>query len=132
MRWDKDGYEGRWVGSGMAAIGRIWMQPGARSDASRTFVAPANAEITITGSIRKDPSAQNGHTVEARILHNDRNLAGDRLGRVAPEFAKTVEYRVERTLVAKGDSVRFVLKHSGHIGNEPVIWNPTVVVARRS
>jgi len=32
LRWDSEGYEGRWVGSGTATVGRIWMQPGAASD----------------------------------------------------------------------------------------------------
>jgi hypothetical protein len=133
MRWDKDGYEGRWVGSGMATIGRIWMQPGAHSDVARTFVSPAKGEITITGSIRKDPSAQNGHTVMARILHNDRQIwPATGWAEVPPEFAKTLEYQVENILIAKGDSVRFVLKHSGHLGHEAVVWNPSVVVGRLS
>ena len=38
--WDKGGYEGRWVGSGLGRIGRIWMQPSATYDLSRTFLSP--------------------------------------------------------------------------------------------
>jgi hypothetical protein len=132
MRWDSGGYEGRWVGSGMATIGRIWMQPGAQSDVSRTFVAPANAELTLTGSIRKDPSAQNGQTIRARIVHNDQQIwpASD-WSEVLPEFEKRVEYRLEKISVMAGDMVRFILQHSGRLAHNAVIWNPTVVVKRK-
>jgi hypothetical protein len=132
MRWDCGGYEGRWVGSGMATIGRMWMQPGAQSDVSRTLVAPANAKLTISGSIRKDPSAENGHTIKARILHNDRQIwPANGWAEILPDFSKAVECRVQDLHVAQGDSVRFVLQHSGHLAQEAVIWNPTVIVSRR-
>ena len=117
----------------MATVGRIWMQPGAASDVSRTFVTPADGEITLTASIRKDPSAQNGHAIKARILHNDRQIwPATGWAEVLPDFAKAVNYRVENTSVTKGDSVRFVLQHSGHLEHDAVIWNPTVMVSRRS
>jgi hypothetical protein len=117
----------------MATIGRIWMQPGAQSDVSRTLVAPANAALTISGSIRKDPSAENGHTIKARILHNDRQIwPANGRAEILPDFSKVVECRVEDLQVAKGDSLRFVLQHSGHIAAEAVIWNPTVIVKRQS
>jgi hypothetical protein len=132
MRWDCGGYEGRWVGSGMATIGRMWMQPGAQSDVSRTLVAPATATLTISGSIRKDPSAENGHTIKARILHNDRQIwPASGWAEILPDFSKAAGYRVEDLPVAQGDSVRFVLQHSGHLAQEAVIWNPTVIVSRR-
>jgi len=132
MRWDCGGYEGRWVGSGMATIGRIWMQPGAQSDVSRTLEAPADATLTISGSIRKDLSAENGHTIKARILHNDRQIwPANGWAEILPDFSKAVEGRVDDLPVAHGDSVRFVLQQSGHLTSEPVIWNPTVMVSRR-
>ncbi len=133
MRWDNGGYEGRWLGSGMATIGRIWMQPGAQSDVSRTFVAPGNAMLTISGSIRKDPSAENGCAIRARILHREQPIwPADTWAEVQPEFSKTIEYKVESLKVAKGDRVQFVLEHTRRIGSNAVIWNPTVVVTRDS
>ncbi len=132
MRWDNGGYEGRWVGSGMATIGRIWMQPGAQSDVSRTFVAPAHATLTVKGSIRKDPSAENGCTIQARILHNDKPIwPAENWAEIQPEFAKTIEYKVENLKVAGGDRIRFIAKHSGRIASDPVIWNPVVIVIRQ-
>jgi hypothetical protein len=133
MRWDSHGYEGRWTGSGHAAIGRLWMQPGAQADVSRTFVAPADAVLTISGSMRKDPSAQNGHTIQARIVHNDQQLwPASGWANILPDFSKTTQFRLENIAVAKDDSVRFVLKRSGHTAQDTVIWNPTVIVSRRS
>jgi hypothetical protein len=132
MRWDCGGYEGRWTGSGRAAVGRLWMQPGVRSDVSRTFIAPADAVLTISGSIRKDPSAQNGHPIQARILHNDRQLwPANGWAEVLPDFSKTIQFQLENIAVAKDDSVRFVLERSGYIAQDTVIWNPTVMVRRR-
>ena len=116
LRWDNGGYEGRWVGSGLATIGRIWMQPGAQSDVSRTFIAPTNGSLTISGSIRKDPSAENGHLIRACIRHNDRQVwpaAG--WAEVLPDYSKTIDCCLESLSVLAGDSVRFVLEHSGHI-----------------
>jgi len=116
----------------MATIGRIWMQPGAQSDVSRSLVAPANATLTISGSIRKDLSAENGHAIKARILHNDRQIwPANGWAEILPDFSKAVECRVEDLHVSQGDLVRFVLQHSGHLAQEAVIWNPTVIVSRR-
>jgi hypothetical protein len=132
MRWDNGGYEGRWVGSGLATIGRIWMQPGAQSDVSRTFVAPAEAVLTISGSIRKDPSAQNGHTIKARILRNNQQIwPANGWAEVLPDFSKAIEFRLEGVEVARGDSVRFVLARSGRIAQDAVMWNPAVIIAQR-
>jgi hypothetical protein len=131
MRWDHGGYEGRWTGSGRAAIGRLWMQPGAESDVSRTFLAPADAVLTISGSICKDPSAQNGHTIHARILYNDQQLwPAQGWADIFPDLAQAVPHQLENITVAKGDSVRFVLGRSGYIAQDTVIWNPQVIVRR--
>jgi len=129
LEWDHGGYEGRWVGSGSATVGRIWMQPGAQSDVARTFVAPSDAALTISGSIRKDPSAQNGQAIGARILHNDRQIwPASGWADIQPDFSKAADFRLKNVRVAKGDCVRFVLQHSGTTTPQPVIWNPAVVV----
>ena len=83
-----------------------------------------------SGRIR---APQNGHTIKARILHNDQQIwPATGWAEVLPEFEKTIEYRVENVAVAKGDAVRFVLQHSGRIAQDAVIWNPSVVVRRRT
>ena len=70
--------------------------------------------------------------MKARILHNDRQIwPANGWAEILPDYSKAVEYQVEDLPVAQGDSVRFVLQHSGYLVQEAVIWNPTVVVSRR-
>jgi len=131
LHWDCGGYEGRWMGSEPAIIGRIWMQPGAQADVSRTFVAPAHGVLSVAGSIRKDPSAQNGRSVHARILHNHQQIwPENNWMEILPDFSKTLSYRLEDLSIAAGDRVRFALQHTGCNSPDPVIWNPTVIIAR--
>jgi hypothetical protein len=131
MRWDSGGYEGRWVGSGFAKIGRIWMQPGARSDVSRTFVVPAKGWLTVSGQIRKDPSAENGRPAAARILHNSRQIwPVSGWAEIAPLYEQKLSYRIDKLPAAAGDTIRFILRHNGLNAPDPVIWDPVVVVTR--
>lgn len=133
LEWDCGGYEGRWVGSNPAKVGRIWMQPGASADVLRTFIAPAESKVTIFGEIRKDPSAENGHSVFARILHNHQQCwPASGWAEVLPDFSKTVSYRLEDFSVAAGDRIGFVLQHTDRNSPDPVIWNPTVVAIRKA
>jgi hypothetical protein len=132
LRWDSGGYEGRWVGSGLVRIGRIWMQPGAQSDVARTFVVPIEGVLTISGSIRKDPSSENGRSVRARILHKDRQIwPVSGWAEIPPVFSKEVSYRLENIAVDASDRVRFLLQHSGQNTPDTVIWDPQVVISRR-
>jgi hypothetical protein len=131
LNWDQAGYEGRWAGSGFAKIGRIWMQPGAQSDVSRTFVAPAKGVVTVSGEIRKDPSAMNGRAAAARIMHNDRQIwPASGWAEIAPDYAKRVSYRIENLPVTTGEKIRFVLKHNSINAADPVVWDPIIVVVR--
>jgi len=131
LNWDRAGYEGRWVGSGFAKIGRIWMQPGADSDVARTFVAPAKGVVTISGEIRKDPSATNGRAAAARILHNDRQIwPASGWATIAPDYANKTPHRIDKLPVAAGDRIRFVLKHNGINAADPVVWDPIITVGR--
>jgi hypothetical protein len=132
LKWDSGGYEGRWVGSGLTRIGRIWMQPGMLSDVARAFVAPAKGVLTISGSIRKDPSSENGRSVQARILHNDRQIwPMSGWAEITSVSSKEVSYRLENIAVEAGDRVRFVLQRTGLNTPDTVIWDPLVVISRR-
>jgi len=129
MRWDSGGYEGRWLGSGFAKIGRIWMQAGASSDVSRTFVVPAKGWLSISGEIRKDPSAENGRPAAARILHNSRQIwPASGWAEVAPHYEQKLPYRIDKLPAAAGDTIRFVLKHNGLNAADPVVWDPVIAV----
>ena len=147
MIWTSGGYEGlrlfwesfafkkrdgRWTGSGLAQIGRIWMQPGAASDVARVFVAPANGVLSIVSDIRKDPSSRNGNPVGARVLLNDWQLwPATGWQQISPEYENVTSLHLDAVTVKTGDVVRFVVQHTGSGEADPVIWDPTVTVERR-
>lgn len=126
--WDKGGYEGRWSGSGLGRIGRIWMQPSARYDLSRSFIAPMAGTISTSGSIRKDPSAENGASCFVRILRNSAQIWPDSgWGEVLPDYDKTTNYAISNLHIAAGDKIRFIVKHNGENRADPILWNPIIV-----
>jgi hypothetical protein len=128
LLWDKGGYEGRWRGSGLGRIGRIWMQPSAEYDLSRTFIAPAAGVISMSGSIRKDPSAENKASCFVRILHDSRQIwPASGWAEVFPDYDKATKYTISNLRVAAGDEIRFVVRHNGGNREDPVIWDPAIV-----
>ena len=131
LAWDSGGYEGRWTGSGLGRIGRIWMEPSASSDLSRTFVSPSDGVLALSGSIRKDLSAQNGASVQARIVLNNSQIWPDNgWATIPPEFAKETAYHLDRVRVSKGDKLRFIIRRNEANRADPVIWNPVIVIER--
>jgi len=131
MTWSNGGYEGRWTGSGASKIGRIWMQPGAWADVARTFVAPANGMLAISANIRKDPSAENGKPVSARILHNGKQIwPASGWAEIPPDYSREVACRLDEVRVSAGDLVRLVVRHTGSDEPDPVIWDPIVTMRR--
>lgn len=128
MVWDKGGYEGLWAGSGLGRIGRIWMQPSATYDLARTFIVPVSGKISASGSIRKDPSSENGTPCFVRILQNSIQvwpLSG--WAEVLPDYHKTTDYAISNLSVAAGDKIRFVVKHNGENRADAILWNPVIV-----
>jgi hypothetical protein len=126
--WDKGGYEGRWRGSGLGRIGRIWMQPSANHDLSRTFVVPSAGVVTASGVIHKDPSAENQASCFVRILQNSRQvwpLTG--WAEILPHYDSPTTYEIMNLPVAAGDKIRFVVKHNGENRIDPIVWDPVVV-----
>lgn len=129
LAWDKGGYEGRWQGSGLGRIGRIWMQPSANYDLSRTFVAPTAGAVSMSGIIRKDPSAENQASCFVRILKNSRQvwpLTG--WAEVVPRYNSPTTYEITGLPVAASDKIRFVVKHNGENRVDPIVWDPIVVI----
>jgi hypothetical protein len=107
----------------------MWMQPGASSEVMRTFVVPRDGTVKIEGELRKDPSAENGRTLEARIDHNGRTVWPESgWARVAPEFERPVRADVERLPVRKGDTIRFIIRRTGVNEPDPVIWSPRITM----
>ncbi len=127
--WDKGGYEGRWAGSGLGRIGRIWMQPSARYDLSRTFMVPTNGAVNISGTIRKDPSAKNQASCFVRILQNARQVWPSKgWAEVLPRYDAPTTYEISNLSVTAGDKIRFLLKHNGENRVDPIVWDPTIVI----
>ncbi len=127
--WDKGGYEGRWAGSGLGRIGRIWMEPSAQYDLSRTFVSPATGVVSISGVIRKDPSAENGAPCLVRILQNSRQVwPAEGWAEVPPNYSTPISYDITNLNVAAGDKIRFMVKRNGANRADPIVWDPTIVI----
>jgi hypothetical protein len=126
--WDKGGYEGRWAGSGLGRIGRIWMQPSAEYDLSRTFIVPVAGMISTSGSIRKDPSAENQASCFVKILQNSIQVwPASGWAEVSPDYDKPTNYAIANLRVRAGDRIRFVVKHNGENRPDPIIWDPAIV-----
>jgi hypothetical protein len=126
--WDKAGYEGRWTGSGLGRIGRIWMQPSAAYDLSRTFISPASGIVSTSGSIRKDPSAENKASCFARILQNSIQVwPASGWAEVSADYDKPTNYALSNLHLAAGDKIRFILEHNGENRADPIVWDPVIV-----
>ena len=126
--WDKGGYEGRWTGSGLGRIGRIWMQPSAEYDLSRTFIVPTAGMIGTSGSIRKDPNAENKASCFVRILQNSSQVwPASGWAEVPSDYEKPAKYSIANLRVAAGDKIRFVVKHNDENRYDPIVWDPSIV-----
>ena len=126
--WDKGGYEGRWAGSGLGRIGRIWMQPSAAYDLSRTFISPASGMISTFGSIRKDPSADNKASCFVKILHNSTQVwPASGWAEVSPHYDEATNYAISSLGIAAGDKIRFIVKHNDENRADPIVWDPVIV-----
>ena len=129
--WDNGGYEGRWDGSGLGRIGRIWMQPSAQYDLSRTFIVPAAGIVSASGIIRKDPSAENQASCFVRILLNSGQVwPQDGWTEVHPNYNTPTTYEITNLRVTPGDKLRFIVRHNGQNRPDPIEWNPAVVLAK--
>ncbi len=107
--WNNGGYEGRWTGSGLGRIGRIWMQPSARYDLSRTFIVPAAGMVSTSGTIRKDPSAENQASCSVRILLNSKQVwPAEGWAEISPRYDSPTTYEVKNLRVSPGDKLRFM------------------------
>jgi len=126
--WDKGGYEGRWAGSGLGRVGRLWMQPSAAYDLSRTFISPLSGTVSTSGSIRKDPSAENKASCFVKILQDSIQVwPVSGWAEVFPDYDKPTNYVIGNLHVAVGDKIRFIVKHNGENRPDPIVWNPVIV-----
>jgi hypothetical protein len=133
LAWQSGGYEGFWAGSGLGRIGRIWMQPSAGADLSRTFVAPSDGTLTISGRLQKDPSAEQELPVFARVLDNSRQIWPATRWASVPAFGDAaMKCDIKAVSVHKGDAIRFAVKRNANNRSQPIIWNPSIVFQKGS
>jgi hypothetical protein len=129
LLWDNAGYEGRWTGSGLGRIGRIWMQPSAQHDLARTFIVPAAGIVQTSGLIRKDPSAENGAPCFVRILLNSKQVwPTEEWAEISPRYATPTSYKITDLPVSAGDKLQFIVKHNDQNRADPIIWNPSIIL----
>jgi hypothetical protein len=129
LLWDSGGYEGRWTGSGLGRIGRIWMQPSAQDDLSRTFIVPSDGIASTSGVIRKDPSAENRASCFVRILLDTKQVwPKEGWAEVSASYDTPTTYKITDLRVSRGDKLRFIVKHNGQNRADPIVWNPSVIL----
>jgi len=109
-----------WTGPDWTRIGRHWHHPGNRTDAVRTFIAPADGKVKITGPVRK--LHREGDGVVVSILHNDKRFwseileGNDGVGK-NPELKVTVH---------ANDTIRFVVNRRNTISCDTTGWEPVI------
>ena len=129
LTWDNGGYEGRWTGSGLGRIGRIWMQPSAQYDLSRTFVVPGAGTVSASGTIRQDPSAENQASCFVRVLLNSKQVwPTEGWAEVRPSYDTPTTYNITGLRVSPGDKLRFIVEHNDQNRADPIVWNPSVII----
>ncbi len=105
------------------------MQPSADYDLSRTFIAPTVGVASTSGSIRKDPSAENHASCFVRIMLNSTQVwPADGWAEVSPNYASPTTYQITNLRVSPGDKIRFIVKHNGENRADPIVWNPSIVL----
>ena len=115
-----------WRGPDWTRVGKDWHHPGINTPSVRTFRAPADGKITITGRVCKaDTNNGGGDGVKLSILHNRRTLWR---AEIEGNDAKGVEPEVVLT-VAKGDAIRFIVHKRGRIFCDTTHWDPSITFA---
>jgi hypothetical protein len=130
--WQNGGYEGFWVGSGLGRIGRIWMQPSAAMELSRTFLSPEDGSVSLSAQVEKDPSADPSAPVFVRIYHQNAQIWPAAEWAPVPPFGTPLTYRLKDVAIRKGEAIRFIVKRNGENRAEPIIWNPSIVFEKGS
>ena len=130
LLWDNGGYEGRWTGSGLGRIGRIWMQPSAHYDLSRTFIVPAEGDGERVGRLSAKIPARK---IRPPALYESCSMTKqvwptDGWAEVSPSYDTPTKYEITGLHVSQGDKLRFIAKHNGQNRADPIVWNPSVIL----
>ncbi|WP_046227201.1 right-handed parallel beta-helix repeat-containing protein [Paenibacillus dauci] len=111
-RWDNGGTY-PWVSANA-------QHPGNDADAVRTWIAPANGTITITGAIEK--GSADGDGILASIRKDNTTLWSQKV----QSTAGVTPTGVSQIAVQKGTAIHFVVNKVGSISFDHTLWNPTI------
>ncbi len=115
-----------WGGPDWTRVGKNWQHPGNVTPSVRTFRAPSDGRVHITGNVRKgDTNNGGGDGVHVSIRHNrttvwEHVLAGGDDTGVETDIALELK---------TGDAVRFVVDHNGTIPYDTTEWDPCIAYA---
>jgi len=107
-------------GEGWARVAKNWMHPGNNSDVARTFVAPLDGRISVSGTVKK--LHLDGDGVKVVISHQDKVLWTAELDG-KDSVGKEPDLSLE---VKKGDTLRFIVNRRGSYSCDTTGWDPVV------
>jgi len=112
-----------WSGPDWTRVGKDWQHPGEQTPSVRSFQAPRDGRIAVTGRVYK--AHADGDGVRLAIEHGNRTVwqaeieGRDQQG-VTPNLALEVR---------QGEMIRFVVHKRGTIFCDTTHWDPTVTYA---
>lgn len=110
-----------WSGPDWTRVGRDWQHSGETVSSCRTFVAPRDGRVAVSGCIAK-ADTNGGDGIRATVRLGAEELYVAELG---PDDAAGVEPCLNLEL-SEGDHLRFVLHRRGDIGCDTTHWDPLV------
>ncbi|MDX9868901.1 MAG: hypothetical protein RBT78_13360, partial [Kiritimatiellia bacterium] len=118
QKWHGSDY---WTGSEeWARVGRNWLHPGHAVDVARTFVAPADGRVSVSGTVRK--LHLDGDGVKVSVLHKGKILWSAELeGKDGTGKEPALKLDVK-----KGDTLRFIVNRNGSHSCDTTGWDPVV------
>jgi hypothetical protein len=112
-----------WTGPDWTRVGRNWHHPGNETPSVRSFVAPRDGRVTISGRVFKaDTNGGGGDGIQACIRHG-----GQELWRMEIDGDDTegVTHEIQRD-VRQGEAIRFVVHKRGAIAFDTTYWDPEI------
>ncbi len=119
------GVEGYWEGADTARTGRGWQQASVLARCARTWTAPQDGHIRITGRAMMEyyRRAQGG-PLQVCILHNDRQIwPNDGWAVIAAGDIFGVSHDINLD-VTRGDTIRFLLDKGTTPESDVICWMP--------
>ncbi|WP_458122461.1 right-handed parallel beta-helix repeat-containing protein [Paenibacillus sp. Z6-24] len=94
--------------------------PGNDADSVRTWIAPANGTITITGAVEK--GSADGDGILATIKKDDTTLWSQKV----QSTTGVTPSGVSKIAVQQGTAIHFIVNRVGSISFDHTLWNPAI------